>query len=57
MTRCYLVAAVVALGACGGSDTVGKADVVRWLRASGGGDDPEQVIEVADHCRGVAGYG
>ncbi len=92
-----VVAVSLALAACdSGSDEVTKSEVEGWLRVSGGGDDPEEVIdclstymydeltqeelrqwlsvdpakataeevqllpraiEVADHCRGVAGYG
>ncbi len=91
-----IAVAVLAPAGCRTSDDISKADVARWLRVSGGGDDPEPVIEclstymydeftqdelrawlsldpsgatveevqrlpraieVADHCRGVAGYG
>ena len=97
VVACVAVAAL-ALGACGssGSKEVSKSEIARWLRVSGGGDDPPEVIEclsdymhreltqeelrtwlaadpdevtveelqrlpraieIADQCRGVAGYG
>ncbi len=37
--------ALLLLVSCGGTEEITQPEVAQWLRASGGGDDPAEVIE------------
>lgn len=41
----HIAVALLLFAACGGTDEITEAEIARWLRVAGNGDDPAEVID------------